>query len=100
MAKLVDDWAAAWVDGPGGKNASKEAANKAGADWLLRLLANFLRERLRKAAPLGKAGPYLAALDAVRQAEPQIDSNVNMLFVMEQLSSELSATFGAAMARA
>jgi DNA polymerase-3 subunit delta' len=97
MAEMIDAWAKAWVDSH--DNASKESANKAGADWMLRLLASYLRERLRKAAPLGKAGPYLAALDAVRQAEPQIDANVNMFFVMEQISSELSATFGAAMAR-
>jgi DNA polymerase-3 subunit delta' len=97
MAEMIDAWAKAWVESH--DNASKESANKAGADWMLRLLASYLRERLRKAAPLGKAGPYLSALDAVRQAEPQIDANVNMLFVMEQVSSELSATFGAAMAR-
>jgi hypothetical protein len=96
MAEMIDAWAKAWVESH--DNASKEAANKAGADWMLRLVASYLRERLRKAAPLGKAGPYLAALDAVRNAEPQIDSNVNMLFVMEQVSSELSATFGAAVA--
>ena len=97
MSELIDAWAKGWVESH--DNASKEAANKAGADWMLRLLAGFLRDRLRKAAPLGKAGPYLAALDAIRQAEPQIDANVNMLFVMEQVSSELAATFGAAMAR-
>jgi DNA polymerase-3 subunit delta' len=97
MAEMIDTWAKAWVESH--DNASKESANKAGADWMLRLLAGFLRERLRKAAPLGKAGPYLAALDAIRQAEPQIDANVNMLFVMEQVSSELAATFGAAMAK-
>jgi DNA polymerase-3 subunit delta' len=98
MAELIESWAKAWVEAHG-LTSSKEAANKAAADWMFRLLAGYLRERLKKAAPLGKAGPYVGALEFVRQAEPRIDANVNMLFVMEQLSSELAAVFGAAMAR-
>jgi DNA polymerase-3 subunit delta' len=98
MAELIEGWAKAWVESH--QNASKEAANKAGADWMLRLLANFLQGRLRKAAPLGKSGPYLTALDVLHQAELEIERNVNMLFVMEKISAELAANFGAAMAKA
>src|SRR5262249_24826799 len=90
MRELIETWAKAWVDNH--DNASKEAANKAGADWMLRLLAGFLQQRLRKAAPLGKSGPYLQALDALRQAELEIDTSVNMLFVMDKVASELAAT--------
>src|SRR5262245_53606619 len=41
MAELIEAWAKAWVESH--DNASKEAANKAGADWMLRLLTGFLR---------------------------------------------------------
>jgi DNA polymerase-3 subunit delta' len=91
MSEMVKGWAEAWVENH--ENASKEAANKAGADWMFRMLASYWRQRLAKAAPLGKAGPYLAAIDAVRAAEPEIDANVNMDFVMEKLSSEMVAVF-------
>jgi hypothetical protein len=96
MAELVKGWAEAWVDAH--KNASKEAANKAGADWLFRLLGHHWRSRLAKAAPLGKSGPYLAAIDMVHAAEPEMDSNVNIDFVMEKLSSEMGAVFAEAVA--
>ena len=59
MAELIETWAKNWVESH--DNASKEAANKAGADWMLRLLAGYFQGRLRKAASVGKSGPYLAA---------------------------------------
>lgn len=91
MTELVKGWAESWVDAH--ENASKEAANKAGADWMFRLLAGYWRARLARAAPVGKSGPYLAAIDAVRSAEPEMDSNVNFEFVMEKLSAEMAAAF-------
>lgn len=96
MAEMIEAWAKAWVAAHA--NASKDAANKAGADWMLRLLAGYWRDRLRVAVPVNKAGPYLAAIDAVRAAEPEIDANVNMLFVMEMLASELVGIFAQAAA--
>jgi hypothetical protein len=96
MSELVKGWSEAWVEEH--ENASKEAANKAGADWMFRLLAGYWRQRLAKAAPLGKAGPYLAAIDAVRSAEPEMDANVNIDFVMEKLSAEMVAVFAEAAA--
>jgi hypothetical protein len=96
MSELVKGWSEAWVEAH--KNASKEAANKAGADWMFRLLGHHWRLRLAKAAPMGKAGPYLAAIDAVRNAEPEMDANVNIDFVMEKLSSEMTAVFAEAVA--
>jgi len=98
MGELVKGWAESWVAAH--KNASKEAANKAGADWMFRLLGNHWRSRLAKAAPMGKSGPYLAAIDAVHNAEPEMDSNVNIEFVMEKLSSEMTAVFAEAAAAA
>lgn len=91
MTEMVKGWAEAWVESH--DNASKEAANKAGADWMFRLLGSYWRARLAKAAPLGKAGPYLAAIDAVRSAEPEMDANVNIEFVMEKLSGEMAGSF-------
>lgn len=85
MAELVGSWAEAWVNSHA--NASKEAANQAAADWLMRLLAQRYRERLR-ASP---GPPSLAPIDALRRAESELDANVNMLFVMDHLAAELAA---------
>jgi len=93
MAGLADDWAKAWVEAH--DNASKEAANVAGADWMFRMVAHALTRGLRDAASgdPDATAPYLAALDAVRQAETEIDAHVNALFVMEKVSAELTAAF-------
>lgn len=85
MYELVDVWAKKWVDDH--DNASKEAANRAGADWMFRLVASDLRRWIRG----GADEAVLASVDALRQAESEIDANVNPLFVFEKLSSELAA---------
>lgn len=86
MHQLVEEFAEAAVKDQ--DNASKDAANKAGADWMLRLLASHWRGVLRSApAP----GPTLARLDAIRLAEAEIDANVNLQFVFEKLSAEFAA---------
>jgi DNA polymerase-3 subunit delta' len=91
MSKLVDEWATAWVDGPGGANASKDAANKAAARQMFRLLAEHYRARLRAAAERGQgADAALAALDAVMEAERQAESAVQGLFVMDNLAAQLA----------
>lgn len=88
MAKLADDWAQAWVDRPGNENASKEAANRAAARQMFRLIAEHYRRRLRK----GESAPEtaVAAIDLVTQAERQADTNVQALFVMENLVGQLA----------
>lgn len=91
MAKLVGDWAEAWVDAR--KNASKDAANKAGVRHLLALVAERARRRLRTAAGLeGEAGRALAAIDLIADAERQIDANVNMSLAFENLAVRLTTT--------
>lgn len=92
IAKLIDEWAQAWVDRPGNDNASKDAANKAAARLMFRLLADHFRGRLRAGA--GKAEERLtvrdlAAIDQVREAERQFDSNVSGLFVFDNLAAQL-----------
>lgn len=84
MAELVDAWAKNHVETV--ENASKEAANKAGADWMFRLVAYFLQSQLRR----GAGAAALHGLDAVRRAESEIDSNVSALFVFEKLAGELA----------
>jgi hypothetical protein len=90
MAKLAEDWAAAWVERPGNEHASKDAANKAGARQMFRLLAEHYRGRLRQAHD-GAHGPSLRAIDLICEAERLSDSNVQMQFVMENLAAQISA---------
>jgi DNA polymerase-3 subunit delta' len=87
MGKLADEWAAAWVERPGNENASKDAANKAAATHMFRLLAEHYRQRLRRAHD----DKSLRAIDLIADAERQHDSNVQGLFVMENLAAQLSA---------
>ncbi|MDX2131663.1 MAG: AAA family ATPase [Planctomycetota bacterium] len=85
MADLADEWAEAWVKA--NPYASKEGANKAGADWVFRVVASHLRGRLRRGA---SAGAW-RRVEALREAEREIDSNVNQTFVFEKLAAELCA---------
>lgn len=94
MAELAEAWAKAWVEDH--ENASKEGANKAAADWMFRLLGGHIRRGLPVARD---PEPLLTAIDAIRQAESEVDSNVSMLFVFEKLSSELSQAFAGVAAR-
>lgn len=93
IAKLIDEWAQAWVDRPGNDNASKDAANKAAARLMFRLLADHFRARLRAGAGKSAAEHVmvrdLAALDHVREAERQFDANVQGLFVFDNLAASL-----------
>jgi DNA polymerase-3 subunit delta' len=94
VAKLIDDWAVAWVEGPGGPNASKDAANKAAARQMFRLLSEHYRARLRTAA--GKsdhqevASRALAAIDLIAEAERQAEASVQSIFVMDNLFTQLT----------
>ncbi|MFZ2874038.1 MAG: hypothetical protein WAZ94_06100 [Phycisphaerales bacterium] len=81
--QLVDEFAQAQEKS--GPNVSKDAANKDGAAWMLRLLAH------RWSAGLADApDASLACLDAISAAEHEIDANVNLLFVFEKLSAEFA----------
>jgi DNA polymerase-3 subunit delta' len=84
MADLVGQWATAWVEQHEG--ASKDAANKAGAAHMLRLLAS------RYARALGGDSPARAAraIDAIGEAEANARSSVQLAFVFEDLAARLS----------
>lgn len=90
MAELVDHWADAWVKSH--DNASKEAANHAGAEWMLRLLADHLRAQLR-AATGDRLLRVADALDALRTAERRLHANLQGVFVYEGLVADLVAIF-------
>lgn len=84
MAKLVDDWAKAWVDSH--DNASKDAANKAGAAHLFRLLAGRARRRLASA----EQAPALREIELIASAERQLRANVNIGLVFDNLAAQLA----------
>jgi DNA polymerase III subunit delta' len=86
MAQLVDDWAKAWVEER--ELASKEAANRAAAAWMFRLMAWQLRAKLSTPELATKA---IAALECVRLGEEQLDRNVSSLFVFESIASGVAA---------
>jgi len=90
MAKLIDEWAGAQVKKE--KNASKDAANKAGVRRLLHLLAERYRRRLRESAASGADGSAeIGAIELIRQAERQIDANVHLVMAMENLAARLAS---------
>ncbi len=92
LARLVDEHATRQTDEQ--PEMSKEAATRAASSLVFRLVAEHFRRSIRLTA--AKPGPRLpAAIDAVRQAETYLDSNVSLAFVMEWLSAELSAALGA-----
>ncbi|MBS0192321.1 MAG: hypothetical protein U0573_06820 [Phycisphaerales bacterium] len=86
MAKLVETWAS--EEAAKDKQASKDAANRAGAMLLLKLLSQRAQRKLRLG--LNKPGLALGAIDAIREAQRQIEANVAMQFVTEWLSTRLS----------
>lgn len=87
MAKLVDEWAASVVEKD--KQASKDAANRAGAELMFRLLSQRARAQLRK--NVGMPERHLGAINSIREAERQLDAGVQAQFVMEWLSTQLSS---------
>jgi DNA polymerase-3 subunit delta' len=92
MSELVEAKAKAAVDAA--ENASKEAASRRAAEWMLRVVCARARGALRREA--GAPGSdrleaLLRAIDAVREAEEELDANVNQMFVFEKLAAEIAA---------
>ena len=84
MAELVEAFAQAWVKAH--DNASKDAANKDGARHLLALLAADARRRLAGAVDdEHQARLWADVISIQRDAERQLESNVNMKMLMENL---------------
>lgn len=94
MAKLVDDYAKAWVENH--KGASKEAANKAGVLHMLGLLGETCRRNLREAVPRARADdpiaadalarPWLRGIDLLQEAERNMESNVAFALLLDHLA--------------
>lgn len=89
MAKLVDQWAEAFVKRDA--NASKEAANHGAMAVLIHMLSERARAGLRAGKP--SVGPWLAVLDRLRDAERQAASNVNVGLLLGNLAAQWGASF-------
>jgi hypothetical protein len=86
MEEMCKKWADDWVDIQ--LNASKETANRLAAAWLLRLVAFEMRKALRAGTP-----GALEAIDAIRTADAQLDSNLKPLFVLDAMCVEIAHAF-------
>jgi DNA polymerase-3 subunit delta' len=82
MTQLVEERAETQVKA--NPNLSKLAANRLASDWLLRLVGWQARHLIREGKAVG-----VRWADAIRQAEFEVDSNVNLLFVFEKLACEM-----------
>ena len=93
MHALVEERAQAVVKAT--PNASKDAANRAAAAQLFRLIGERYRRRLAEAVvgPVDADEPPmpLRAIDAVQQAQGMLDRNVSLQFVAESLSVSLAS---------
>lgn len=91
----VDTWATEWVASH--QNASKDAANKAGARQMFRLLGEIVRDGLRADIEQGtdRAESWLAVSDLLREAERTADANVQLPFVFEHVVAEWGRVFRA-----
>ncbi|MEX0876820.1 MAG: hypothetical protein WD114_05110 [Phycisphaerales bacterium] len=89
MAELVENWAQGWVKQGEklGENRSKEAANRKGADQMFALIAQRARMGLTDPARMERS---LHAIDCVQRARRELDTNVQVKFVMDHLAAGLS----------
>lgn len=96
IAKSIDEWAVAAIERSGSDTASKDAANKAAARLMFRLLGNHFRTRLRegasKASQETRMNRDLAAIDLIQDAERQFDASVQGIFVFDNLAASLVST--------
>jgi DNA polymerase III subunit delta' len=98
LNKLVDQFADQWVERH--PNASKDAANKDGLSYLLRMFAKRARRRLGEAARSGRdPHPWPGVIQLIRDAEMHSYANVNRRMVLENLVAQwMDALHGQAMA--
>jgi DNA polymerase-3 subunit delta' len=92
MAQRVEAFAKAWVDNH--KNASKDAANKAGVRHLFGVLGEICRSQLRAARSVDDETaiePWLAGVDLLQEAERDLYSNVNVALLLDNLAIQWSA---------
>lgn len=93
LTKLIDEMADHLVEQ--GENASKENAKQDAADWMFKLIGNYLHRRMKETARAPQASRPIAAyaemLDRLHDAQSELASNVTTAFVMDKLAAELSA---------
>jgi DNA polymerase III subunit delta' len=97
---FIDTFAKDWVDAH--KGASKEAANKQGADLMWSLIATHARRRIAElsdqcdaADPLTAEAllePWLSVIDATEQTQQHLASNVNLSLACDHLAASLTRT--------
>ncbi len=102
MAGLVDEFAQAWVKNHA--NASKDAANRMGAGLMWSMIAGHARQRLSAMAARCEVGdlaggedataPWLGVIDAIREAEMNLASNVNAGLVADHLAAKMMGSLG------
>ena len=87
LASFVEEFADAWVTNHG-KNTSKDAANKDGARHVFTLLAWHARTQLSHNVQRNPDAIHLwlEVIEFIREAERQLDSNVNVKLLMENLA--------------
>jgi len=84
LKELVDEYAVQSIKG--NPNASKGAANKAGARFMFQLIAAEMRAALRTViAKGGSPDRILYLIDLLQEAEQQLNANVNMEMMFENL---------------
>ena len=87
MGALVEGFSQAWVKTHGVKSTSKDAANKDGARHMFSMLASHARSRLAQSAAGGEdARIWMARIDSLRDAERELESNVNLKLLLENLA--------------
>lgn len=99
LAELVENYAKQWVADHKDDNASKDAANKAGARLMFSLLGELCREGMRGAIT-GVGGdasrveaacePWLAGVELIQDAERNLEANVGIGLLMDQLAIQWS----------
>ncbi len=89
MSDLIESWAQGWVKQGDklGENRSKEAANRRGADQMFALIAQRARAGLTDPRRMARS---LHAIDCVQRAKEELDTNVQVRFVMDHLVAGLS----------
>ena len=81
MANLIDAWATARTkENP---DASKEAARHAATHLMIRAIAARLRHHVARADNAPSAACHADALERLHEAQRQIDSNVQPIFVID-----------------
>lgn len=91
LSKLVGSWAEDWVKSR--PQASKEAANHAAAGHAFHMLAQRMRRLLSEASERGDADAidrWADAIEAIADAEREINANVQMALALEHLSARFA----------